>query len=48
MDHGLDFGGLTHASQELQLQERPNQQDEDCYHTEGDDNFKVLKGLSLM
>jgi hypothetical protein len=41
MDHGLDLG-VPHL--ELQLQERPERQqnqDEDCYHTEGDDNFKV-------
>lgn len=45
MDHGLDLGVPHHL--ELQLQERPEQrqqnQDEDCFHSEGDDNFKVHK-----
>lgn len=45
MDHGLDYGGQLQSCQELQLDrpapERQNQQEEDCYHTEGDDNFKV-------
>jgi hypothetical protein len=44
MDHGLDLGVPHHL--ELQLQERPERQqnqDEDCYHSEGDDNFKVSK-----
>lgn len=47
MDHGLDYGGQLQACQELQLLDRPapqrqNQQEQDCYQTEGDDNFKVL------
>jgi hypothetical protein len=45
MDHGLDYGGQLQSIQELQLDrpapERQNQQEEDCYHSEGDDNFKV-------
>lgn len=45
MDHGLDYGGQLQSVQELQLdrpaRERQNQQ-EDCYHSEGDDNFKVV------
>ncbi len=43
MDYGLDPGLLALEQHQHQQQERPpnQQQDEDCFHSEGDDNFKV-------
>lgn len=44
MDYGLDAGALAlaqHVHQQQQQEQKPANQEEDCFHTEGDDNFKV-------
>lgn len=53
MDYGLDAGALALMQQQhqqlyqQQQQEKPAEranQEEDCFHSEGDDNFKVQPG----
>jgi len=47
MDSGVGLGPPQNGL-ELQQQERQNPADEDCYHAEGDDNFKVPSLLRVL